>query len=116
MTAYFRGQAARAAGSPMKVFDWDKAARIIKEKKPEHAEAGLIEDWSSTGGMIYNNGKPVPEEDTYVYLASIWATPTLILNHWDEEIECWVYQSEKPEWNERTYWPESALKILEGGD
>ena len=59
----------------MKVFDWDKAAQIIKEKNPEYAEAGLFEDLEYTCGLIYKNEKPV--YDSYTYLASTWATPVL---------------------------------------
>lgn len=91
-----------------KVFDWEKAAQIIKERKPETASAGLAEDWEWTGGLIYKNGKPVRNE--YTYLAFRWATPVLILD--GEEIEC--YQSKGYHgWNADTKWPESALKILD---
>lgn len=91
-----------------KVFDWDKAAKIIKERKPETASAGLAEDWAWTGGLIYENGKPVKNE--YTFLASRWATPVLILD--GEEIDC--YQPEGYHgWDADTKWPESALKILD---
>ena len=91
-----------------KVFDWDKAAKIIKERKPETASAGLAEDWFWTGGTIYENGKPVKNE--YTFLASRWATPVLILD--GEEIDCYQPKGYHG-WNEDTKWPESALKILE---
>lgn len=91
-----------------KVFDWDKAAKIIKERKPETASAGLTEDWFWTGGIIYENGKPIINE--YTFLASRWATPVLILD--DEEIDCYQPKGYHG-WNENTKWPESALKILE---
>ena len=32
-------------GNEMKVFDWDKAAQLIKEHNPKEAIAGLSEDW-----------------------------------------------------------------------
>ena len=78
MSAFAMGEMARARGSKAKVFDWDKAAQLIKERKPEIAEAGLSGDWEYTGGEIYCDGKPVPQDDTYTYLSSIWATPCLI--------------------------------------
>ena len=90
-----------------KVFDWDKAAKIIKERKPETASAGLAEDWFWTGGTIYKNGRPVKSA---TYLASSWATPVLLID--GEEIDCYQpkwYQG----WDEDTKWPESALKILD---
>jgi hypothetical protein len=103
--------AAEAAGTTSdRVFDWDKAAEIIKERQPEWAAAGLIEDWGYTGGTIYSDGAPESPDDTYTYLASNWATPTLVIND-SEEIECWVPMTEDG-WNEHTYWPDSALKIL----
>lgn len=49
-SAMMRGQAARMAGAAHMVFDWDKAARIIRERKPSTAAAGLSGDWEYTGG------------------------------------------------------------------
>lgn len=95
-------------GEPLKVFDWDKAAQIIKERQPTEASAGLSEDWEWTGGVIYTNGKPVDE--TYTYLQSYWAIPELDLD--GEVIPCWKYKNDTPGWDAKTYWPESALKIL----
>ena len=47
-------QAAEAKGSPQKAFDWDKAAKIIREGFKKHpdliASAGLQRDWAHTGG------------------------------------------------------------------
>src|SRR5688572_8158710 len=84
---------AKARGAMMMVFDWDKCAQIIKQRFAEHpdltAEAGLQGDWNYTGGDIFSDGQA--RKDSYTYLASNWATPTLILS-WDreeqEEIEC----------------------------
>lgn len=94
-------------GKEMKVFDWDNAARIIAERKPEYAAAGLRGDWEYTGGTIYENGKPV--HDDYTYLASTWATPELDID--GEIVECYVMEHDT-EWDSDTKWPESALKIL----
>lgn len=102
---------ARKNGSPSKVFDWDKAARIIKERNPQRAAAGLREDWFWTGGTIWRDGKICTDEPPY--LLSYWATPIIILEFEDgeEEIECWM-QADESEWDEDTNWPESARKIL----
>ena len=75
ISAFAMGEANR--GKPAKVFDWDRAARRIKETGATHAAAGLSGDWEWTGGDILRDGKPIPEDDTYVYLASTWATPEL---------------------------------------
>lgn len=96
-------------GREMKVFDWDKAAQIIKNRKPKEAIAGLSEDWFWTAGPIFSNGKPVIHGGAY--LASTWATPVLVLDD-DEEIPCWKYQHEVPDWDADTEWPESARSIL----
>lgn len=108
MSAYSRAMAAKAAGNKFKTFDWDKAAELIVEKGVTRASAGLSQDWEWTGGLIFENGKPVPEEDTYVYLHSIWATPELDIG--GQLIDCWKYSDDPG----HEYWPESALKILGG--
>ena len=98
-----------------RVFDWIRAAQIIREKKPRTAEAGLEEDWSCTAGMIWENGKPVPKDETYTYLSSTWATPILMLDG-DEEIKCWVLEdgdNNPHHFDEHTYWPEEAKKLIE---
>lgn len=100
------GEASRHAS--MRVFDWDKAAQLIKERQPKEAGAGLSGDWEWTGGCIYRNGEPVTEE--YTYLASTWAVPELNLD--GELIDCWQYETDT-KFNEHTKWPKSALKILE---
>jgi hypothetical protein len=110
MQAFARGAASR--GKELMVFDWDKAATLIKEKGVKEASAGLCGDWEWTGGPILADGKPVPREDTYTYLASTWATPELELDG-EDLIDCYKMQSETDDWDEDTYWPESALKILE---
>jgi len=95
-----------------KVFDWHKAAQIIRDRKPTTAEAGLSGDWEWTGGCIYRDGKPVLEDgdDDYTYLASNWCKAELSVG--GELIDCWIPQSEQPSWKARTRWPESALAIL----
>ena len=59
----------------MKVFDWAKAAEIIRDKKPKKAEAGLSEDWFWTGDTIFANKKPCKKSSPYLW--SYWATPIL---------------------------------------
>jgi hypothetical protein len=93
-----------------KVFDWLKAAELIRERKPEEACAGLAGDWEYTGGAIYRNGAPVPKDETYVYLASNHATPGIELD--GETIPCFKLKSQTPGWGAETYWPEEALAIL----
>ena len=107
MSAFIQGDEARARGAKLMVFDWDKAARLIKKKKPNIASAGLSGDWEWTGGEIFKNGEPVT--DSYTYLASIWATPELDLD--GDIIPCYKMKDET-EWGSDTKWPKSALKIL----
>lgn len=96
-------------GNASMVFDWDKAAGIIRERKAEVAHAGLRGDWEYTGGIIWRDGAIVPDDDTYTYLASNWANPELEVD--GEIIECWLYTDK---WDSGTYWPESARQILGG--
>lgn len=95
-------------GKELMVFDWDKAARLIKERKPECAYAGLRDDWEYTGGIIYKDGKPVM--DSYTYLASVWAVPELDMD--GDIVECFRMGYEVPGWDSDTKWPKSALDIL----
>lgn len=95
-------------GRELMVFDWDKAARIIKERKAQNASAGLSQDWEWTGGRILIDGKPSTGD--YTYLSSNWAIPELQID--EDVIPCFIMAS-KTEWDANTNWPKSALKILE---
>ena len=112
MAAFARGSAARASGAPMMVFDWKRAATLIKERGAKHASAGLAGDWEWTGGDILSDGIPIPRGETCVYLASIWATPELEID--GERMDCFCMQSDSPGWDSDTYWPPEALAILNG--
>lgn len=109
LSAFAMGQASK--GNPVKVFDWDEAATRIKVASAQTASAGLEGDWEWTGGDILRDGKPVQREDTYVYLASTWAIPELVIDG-DEPIPCWKFQADTEGWDADTYWPDSALTIL----
>jgi hypothetical protein len=105
-------------GKSLMVFDWDKAAKLIKENKPNSASAGLSGDWEYTGGNIYENNSPINREDTYVFLASTWATPELDLD--GDILDCYIMEENVPEsWvlefgnnYSGIYWPKSSLDIL----
>lgn len=109
-------QARLAKDKPVMVFDFDKAAQIIKDRLKEHpnliADAGLQRDFNNTCGTIFENGKP--QTDGGCYLASNWAIPTLILS-WDgeemEEIECYVLLKDS-RFNANSDWDEESLEIL----
>lgn len=105
--AFALGSATR--DNPLMVFDWDKAAELLRDRNPSYAEAGLKDDWEYTGNYIWENGKPVMNR--YTYLASTWAMPLLIMDD-GEPIPCYRMEGEVPGWNGNTKWPESALKIL----
>lgn len=108
LAAFAKGQA--NLGKELMVFDWDRAAEIIKERGATSAAAGLSQDWEWTGGEILKDGKPVPEDETYVYVASTWATPELEIG--GEIIDCYRMESETDGWDAKTYWPKSARSIL----
>lgn len=107
-SAFLMGE--RTKHNEARVFDWELAARIIKMKNPERVSAGLSQDWEYTGGTIWEDGKPVPREQTYVFLASTWATPQIDCD--GEILPCFRMVSETPGWNADTYWPPEALRIL----
>jgi len=102
-----------------RVFDWNKAARLIRGKwfkKGLIVVAGLSGD-DATYGTIYKDGKPTTKEDFWGYLLSNWATPIISINS-GKEIECWIYADEAPkedDWQDNdAFWPKSAIKILNG--
>ena len=97
---------------PMMVFDWRKAAKIIKEQDAQEAGAGLRGDWESTGGTIWEDGHIVPSDQTYTYLSSTWAVPELEVD--GVVVECYVMEDET-DWDADTYWPPEALEILNKG-
>lgn len=109
LSAFAMGEANR--GRDSRVFDWDKAARMIREHKPKEAVAGLASDMEWTAGVIYRDGKIV--DDEYTYLSSTWATPVLLLD--DEEHDCFVMKSETT-FDSGTKWPDTARAIVEGRD
>src|SRR5262245_17769996 len=101
MSAWAMGEASR--NKEAMVFDWHRAARRIRETGATTARAGLANDWEWTGGEILLGGKPVPPDETYVYLASTWATPELELDGVVED--CFCMQGSTPGWSANTYWP-----------
>lgn len=108
MMAFAMNRAAISEGTRPRVFDWNKAAEMIRDQNPMDAEAGLGEDWEWTGGCIFSDGHIVT--DDYTYLQSNWAEPQIILNGGDP-IPCWVY-ADTVSWDAHTKWPDSALNIL----
>ncbi len=108
MKAFAMGDANR--GKEQMVFDWEKAARLILERQPVEASAGLASDWEYTSGDIWRDGKPVPASETYTYLASTWALPQLDMD--GEIIACVRMASETPGWDSKTYWPDEAMAII----
>ena len=101
-----RDAALKAHGPKMRVFDWEKAARLIVERKPKVVRAGLRGDWVWTGGTIWAGA---PDMDSYTYLASDWARPEIEID--GEAMECWRDASDVG-WVASTKWPDSALEIL----
>ncbi len=95
-----------------RVFDWDEAARLILSHNLANAAAGLGGDWGNTGGEIYRDKTIVPQEETHTFLASDWAIPQIRIN--GEVIDNYKEKWQRPDWNSRTYWPESARAILHG--
>lgn len=75
-----------------KVFDWDRALEIFKERGIKYASAGLMEDLACTTGEILRDGKLIT--DSYTYLGSTWATPVIVVvneNDLNDYYECWCY-------------------------
>ena len=107
LTAFSKARAAQ--DREQMVFDWVKAAKLIKERKPTLAQAGLQGDWEWTGGTIFEGGKPVL--DSYTYLSSNHAAPEIDLD--GDRFPCYCMQSDQPTFGSDTKWPAEALVILE---
>jgi hypothetical protein len=99
---------AKAAGAKLRVFNWNRAAEILMQRVPDEADAGLSGDLFWTSDTIWQEGGPRTECSTY--LASIHATPVLVID--GEEIPCWILAEDSPGWNAETKWPDSALDIV----
>ena len=95
-------------GCPRRIFDWKKAAEIIRDEKPSHVGAGIEGDWEYTGGTIYRDGEIV--EDSYTYLSSTWAKPQICVD--GDFRDCFLMEGET-EWNKGTKWPDEAKAILD---
>jgi len=106
MSAFVCGEMNR--NKELMVFDWDKAAQLIKAGGFKNADAGLHSDWDWTGGNIFSDGKP--NHNDYTFLASTWATPEIMID--GDTQDCYKMQSETPGWKSDTKWPQSALDIL----
>lgn len=106
--------------STHRVFDWIKAANLIKEhcmigdllKTDSVVNAGLSEDWGCTSGVILKNGSVVSGDDTYVYLHSSWATPIIEID--GEDYECWECKEDSI-FEAKTLWPQESLDIINIG-
>ena len=112
--AFGNAVSAIRSGSKGLVFDWDEAARRIVAAKAQNASAGLCGDWEYTGGEILRDGKPLSADESYTYLASMWATPELDIGNGAESCAIpWTGEGANPNgWGSGTRWPESARKIL----
>ena len=75
------------------VFDWEKAAEIIKESSATYAEAGLLYDLTATVSAIFEEGKPVIDHKAYTF--SCRDVPVLIVGDNEHIFKCAKYL--KPE-------------------
>ena len=116
--AIIKSWIARFRGTDFMVFDWEKAARILHDRKPFAAFAGLKDDFECTGAMIYKQGHPIllgaDGEKPYTFLGSCWAKPMLVLldeTGQSEAMECFTTDKNSP-YRCSTYWPREAVRLL----
>ena len=95
LAAFAMGRA--TAGATMRVFDWDKALKILHKHNIKTAYAGLSGDMEHTSDIIIEDGKLVVPK--YAYLKSTWATPMIAVYDDDEDSEteyaCWCWNDEE---------------------
>lgn len=87
-------------------FDWEKAAKLIKKRKPFVAFAMLEDSWDKSKRKIYQGGFPVYEDGT-VHSAKL--KPMIIMDN-DQPVPCFKMEYET---NGMQVWPQKALQILE---
>jgi hypothetical protein len=102
----------REGPQPRRVFDWDRAAEIIREHRPKSVVVGRKGDTTGFIEPIYADGEVAPRGAVAPTLVSF--LPLVLRLDWGEEVECWAYDFEHPEWTAETWWPSSALHILTG--
>ena len=107
----------------LKVFDWIKAAKIIKENNIQNASIGLSITMEDTISIL-QNGKPI--KTTGVMFSSSDSNPILINNDSGEMMDCFFNINERylkynnletPRSTEETMlleWPKVALDIIKG--
>lgn len=93
------------------VFDWHKAAKLIKKKKATYAHVHL-EGSEVNNGWIFYDGSYEHDEVGVDHLASTWATPMLEIGD-EDAIPCFIISDRREGgWDANTMWPDSAKKII----
>jgi len=111
----------RSKTKSLKIFDWIKAAKIIKENHIQNASIGLGATLDDTL-LILQNGKPI-KIDGNIFL-SCDSNPVLINNDSGEIINCFfsineqdveyniIYSPSSTEVKKFSGWPKIALDII----
>jgi len=86
------------------VFNWNLAAKLIRTYGAIVAEASI----PGVGSVvIWKEGGPAPREPF-----EFAGTGVIELRIGDEVWNCITAKTDHPDWNKDTYWPESALAIV----
>ena len=111
----------RSKSKSLKIFDWIKAAKIIKENNIQNASIGLGVTMDNAI-IILQSGKPIKIADN-IFLFSD-SNPVLINNDNGEIMNCFfsineqdveyntIYSSSSPEGPELSGWPKVAIDII----
>lgn len=104
--------AGRKAKDGPKVLDWERAAEFCASKKAP-VWAGLAEDWEYTSGLIWDGSRQVRD---YVYVASNWATPVLVIEGRNNVVPCFRLDDGDAESGYPAWWGEGAADTEEEPD
>lgn len=94
-----------------RVFDWEKAARLIKQANGKNAYAISL-SFTEGSTEILRDGVPVPRQRPIEPLDTRHMVEIGLQIDDRERMVCCRAQVETPGWDGNTYWPMSALAIL----
>jgi hypothetical protein len=96
------------------IFDWNKAARILRERKPSMATAYIGGMREHTEVSIWVNHGPLLGCNAFLLSHDICGYQPRLDCGADYATDCAIKINDTDDWGPDTWWPESAIDILKG--